>query len=137
MKSVLTFFLGFLMLSGSLLPQNDVAELSKLPQLVQHYRFHHSVAGGGLSLSEFLTLHYGPASVAHYQCVRSARHSLDHESLPLHNHHDCVLLPFVLPAGRPAVHARPAGWPATAYRKSRRPLYAFAFSSSLLQPPRA
>ncbi|SHM18095.1 hypothetical protein [Hymenobacter psychrotolerans] len=137
MKPVLAFFLGLLMLTSSLIPQNDLAELGKLPRLLEHYRFHHSVAGGSLSLGQFLALHYG-AATAHYQHPHSASHDQDHHNLPLRCHHDCTLVAFVLPAVRVVVLAgQRLSWPTPAYRVASRPLYAFSFSMSLLQPPRA
>ncbi|QNH61377.1 hypothetical protein [Hymenobacter sediminicola] len=136
MKSALAFLLGLLMLTSSLIPQNDLAELGKLPQLLQHYRFHHSEAGGSLSLRQFLVLHYG-SGTAHYQHQHSARHDQDHHDLPLRCHHDCVLAAFVLPAARLLVQAgQRMSWPTTIYSAAVRPLYSFSFSTSLLQPPR-
>ena len=140
MKSVVSFFLACLLLLGSFIPQNDLSELSKLPQLLEHYRFHHSVAGGGLSVTQFLAEHYGSGTPEHFGCTFSARHQQDHQGLPLHGRHECsshqahFFLPVVAPltlvvglaprtgrAYRPAAHARQLdGSPA-----------------ALLQPPRA
>lgn len=135
MKSVLAFFLALLMLAGSLIPQNDLAELTKLPELVDHYQYHHTVAGGSLSLSEFLVLHYSP-NTTHYLHVHSAQHNIEHQKLPLHSHHDCVMAAYVLPT-RPVVVPLRVHWPAPTLRASERPMYAFSFSRALLQPPRA
>ncbi|RZK88869.1 MAG: hypothetical protein EOO62_37005, partial [Hymenobacter sp.] len=89
MKSVVSFFLACLMLVGSFIPQNDLTELSKLPQLLEHYRFHHSVAGGGLSVTRFLAEHYGSGQPAHFGCTFSPQHQQDHQGLPLHGQHSC------------------------------------------------
>jgi len=138
MKSVLTLFLAALMLVGSFIPQNDLSELSKLPQLLEHYRFHHSVAGGGLSVSQFLAAHYGSGTPARFGCTFSPRHQQDHQGLPLHGQHSCsthvafLLLPVALrlAAYRPTV-ASPT------YRPARPPRYLDGAAPALLQPPRA
>ncbi|RZK93874.1 MAG: hypothetical protein EOO62_31310, partial [Hymenobacter sp.] len=62
------------MLIGSLIPQNDLAELSKLPMLLEHYQYHHSAAGGGLSLVEFLAEHYGAGTRHVAGCYLSQGH---------------------------------------------------------------
>ncbi|GAC1368727.1 MAG: hypothetical protein NVSMB30_05760 [Hymenobacter sp.] len=89
------------MLLGSFVPQNDLSELAKLPQLVEHYRFHHSAAGGGLSLAEFLVEHYGTGTKQHFGCTFSARHQNDHQGLPLHGRHvGGGGVSFIAPGGR-------------------------------------
>lgn len=135
MKSVLAFFLALLMLTGSLIPQNDLSELTKLPELLDHYQYHHTVAGGGLSLKQFLVLHYSPTTT-HYLHAHSAQHNIEHQKLPLHSHHDCVMVAYVLPA-RPVVVPVQVHWPAPTLRTLEGPMYAFSFSRALLQPPRA
>ncbi|MDJ0366692.1 hypothetical protein QMK33_16155 [Hymenobacter sp. H14-R3] len=138
MKSVVSFFLACLMLVGSLIPQNDLAELSKLPQLLEHYRFHHSVAGGGLSVGQFMAEHYGSGTPVHFGCTFSPRHQQDHQGLPLHGQHACsahvafLLLPVgvrLLPQRRSV--ANPA------YRPAGQPRYQDGAAPALLQPPRA
>jgi hypothetical protein len=140
MKSVLSFFLACLMLVGSLIPQNDLSELSKLPQLVEHYRFHHSVAGGGLSAAQFLAEHYGSGTPQHFGCTFSARHQQDHQGLPLHGHHECsshAAFFFLLanPAVALAGQLVPARSPA--YRLAGHLQYQEGAANALLQPPRA
>jgi hypothetical protein len=138
MKSVVSLFLACLMLVGSLIPQNDLAELSKLPQLLEHYRFHHSVAGGGLSVGQFLAEHYGSGQPAHFGCTFSPQHQQDHQGLPLHGQHSCsthvafLLLPLgVRLTTQPPTVANPA------YRPARQPRYLEGTALALLQPPRA
>ena len=65
MKRLLSLFLAMLMFVGGLVPQHDLTELAKLPQLVQHYRFHKAPAVGMLTLRQFLAEHYG-AGTRHY-----------------------------------------------------------------------
>lgn len=140
MQSVVSFFLACLMLVGSFIPQNDLSELSKLPRLVEHYRFHHSVAGGGLSVVQFLAEHYGSGTKEHFGCTFSPRHQQDHQSLPLHGQHECshhaahFFLPGATPlawAGQPVPHAGPAYRPAAHARDQD------GATTALLQPPRA
>jgi hypothetical protein len=139
MKPVAAFFLACLMLLGSLIPQNDLAELSKLPTLVQHYRFHHSEAGGGLSLTAFLVEHYGAGTRHLHGCTLSQRHHQDHHNLPLHNcHGNCQGGVFVLATGRlllPA--ARPAPLAGLVYRRVAPLLCPTGLAGALLEPPRA
>jgi hypothetical protein len=138
MKSVLALFLACLMLAGSLLPQNDLSELGKLPQLLEHYRYHHSVAGGGLSLGEFLIEHYGSGMATHFGCTFSARHQQDHQGLPLHGHHECSRhVAFLLLAPLPAFWPRLAASASPQYRPASRVLYQDGPAPALLQPPRA
>jgi hypothetical protein len=140
MKSVVSFFLALLMLVGSFIPQNDLSELSKLPQLVQHYRFHHSVAGGGLSVTQFLAEHYGSGTPQHFGCTFSPRHQQDHQSLPLHGQHECshhAAFFFLLTNAASALAQQlpPAASPQ--YRPAAHALHPDGAAHALLQPPRA
>ncbi|MDO7886214.1 hypothetical protein [Hymenobacter cheonanensis] len=140
MKSVVSFFLACLLLAGSFIPQNDLSELSKLPQLLEHYRFHHSVAGGGLSVVQFLAEHYGSGTKEHFGCTFSPRHQQDHQGLPLHGRHECSshMAFFFLPA--PASLALPGhSLPGLgqAYRPVAHVRYQDGATAALLQPPRA
>ena len=130
--------LGILMLLGSFVPENDLGELAKLPQLVEHYQYHHSAAGGRLSFDQFIAEHYG-AGTRHYAgCTLSPRHQQDHHNLPLRSHHSCATFSFVVaPITRLVFVARPETAVAAAYRATTVTRYAFTFSASLGQPPRA
>ena len=138
MKSVISFFLACLMLVGSLIPQNDLAELSKLPQLLEHYRFHHSVAGGSLSVAQFLAEHYGSGTPEHFGCTFSPRHQQDHQGLPLHGRHTCSahVAFLLLPVGVRLVAQLPAVIN-LAYCPASRARYQDGTVTALLQPPRA
>lgn len=139
MKSVASFLLGLVMLLSGFVPQNDLSELTKLPELARHYRYHRALAGGHLSPVAFLALHYGPQSANHHRNPVSSRDARDHHKLPLdQHHHNCVLVTFVLPLAVPVARlARPITWPAATYRPAPGSLYAFSVSRTLLQPPRA
>ena len=140
MRSVVSLFLDCLMLVGSFIPQNDLAELSKLPQLVEHYRFHHSVAGGGLSLGQFLAEHYGSGTKEHFGCTFSPQHQQDHQGLPLHGRHACsshIAFAF-LPAGSAlALVPQPIGAVGPAYQPAAAERYQNGAPAALPQPPRA
>lgn len=139
MKPLVAMLMGFVMLLGSLLPQHNLSELAKLPELAEHYRYHRTLAGGELSVSSFLALHYGPAGASHHRNPYSHRDAQDHEKLPLEQqHHNCVLVSFVLPAGARVTAPAPAlAWPPATYRPAPGSLYAFGVSRPLLEPPRA
>lgn len=140
MQTVVSFFLACLMLVGSFIPQNDLSELSKLPQLVEHYRFHHSVAGGGLSVVQFLAEHYGSGTKEHFGCTFSARHQQDHEGLPLHGQHECShhAAHFFLPvAARLALAGQPVPYAGPAYHPAAHARHQDGATAALLQPPRA
>ena len=138
MKAVVSVFLACLMLLGSLIPQNDLSELSKLPQLVAHYRFHHSVAGGGLSLPQFLTEHYGSGAPRHFGCTFSAQHQQDHQGLPLHGRHVCSShVAFLLLAPGLSSWAAPGRPTAPVYRPADPARCQEGAAAALLQPPRA
>ncbi|TDN40591.1 hypothetical protein A8B98_14320 [Hymenobacter sp. UV11] len=138
MKAVVSLFLACLMLVGSLIPQNDLSEMGKLPQLLEHYRFHHSVAGGGLSVGEFLVEHYGSGTKEHFGCTFSPRHQQDHQGLPLHGRHACSShVAFLLLAPTPLRGRQAAAPLARAYRPATHALYQDELAPALLQPPRA
>ncbi|MGI4865482.1 MAG: hypothetical protein ACRYFZ_16290 [Janthinobacterium lividum] len=126
------------MLLGSLIPQNDLAELSKLPALVAHYQYHHSAAGGGLSLIEFLAEHYGAGTRHEAGCYLSQGHQRDHHNLPLHNHGNCPEVLFVLTSARPALPSAAPAWAAgRLYRPASAANCPDGPAAALLQPPRA
>ncbi|MBC6605760.1 hypothetical protein H8B13_02915 [Hymenobacter sp. BT188] len=133
MRPFLAFFLSLLMLVGGLMPQNDVEELGKLPQLVQHFQYHRSPQGGGLSFSQFLSKHYGGSTNAVFNCPPSP----EHDKLPLRGAHQCPNLEYVVPAARQLAALSYHAWPALAYRLAASPRYTFAFRAALLEPPRA
>ena len=125
------------MLVGSLVPQNDLGELAKLPELVRHFRFHHSAAGGGLSLGAFLAEHYGAGEPQHTGYTVSDWHKQAHHDLPLRCHHGCTWAGFVLAATVvlppvPYAAVRPVG-----YALARAPRPADGLVQALVQPPRA
>ncbi|MDQ2769442.1 MAG: hypothetical protein M3Y54_02940 [Bacteroidota bacterium] len=137
MRSTFAFILGILMLLGSFVPENDLGELAKLPELVKHYEYHHSAAGGGLSLGEFLAEHYG-AGTKHYSgCTLSPRHRQDHQNLPLRSHHGGTVSFVVTAVTRLVFVGRRGATPARAYRMADVPRYAFSVRNTLGQPPRA
>ena len=138
MKSVVAFFLACLMLLGSLIPQNDLAELSKVPQLLEHYRFHHSAAGGGLSLAAFLAEHYGAGTKHLSGCHLSSQHQQDHHNLPLRDHGNCPVVVFVLAGGRLALPPAAPTWAlGRSYRLATADNCPAGPAAALLQPPRA
>ncbi|MDQ2793563.1 MAG: hypothetical protein M3Y12_06095 [Bacteroidota bacterium] len=138
MRAPLAFFLGILLLLGSFVPENDLGELAKLPQLVEHYEYHHLAAGGGLSFGQFIAEHYGAGTKHYAGCTLSPRHQQDHHNLPLRCHHGCVVLHFVVAAAtRVAFGAQPDMAVVRAYRVAAASRYAFRFGTSLGQPPRA
>lgn len=140
MQAVVSFFMACLMLVGSFIPQNDLSELSKLPQLVEHYRFHHSVAGGGLSLGQFLAEHYGSGTKEHFGCTFSPRHKQDHQGLPLHGRHTCsshVAFSFLLAVPSLVFRKLLAPVLGPEYRPAGHVHYLDGATAALLQPPRA
>ena len=138
MRSTFAFFLGLLMLLSSFVPENDLGELVKMPQLVAHYQFHHSAAGGGLTFGQFMVEHYGAGTKHYTGCSLTSRHQQDHHKLPLHSHHSCTTVGFVVAAGtRVAFVASPVLATAVAYRAATAARYTFCFSAALGQPPRA
>ena len=73
MKFRVLFFAYFIFI-GSLLPNSDLHELSKISFLIQHYQGHQDKSPVKLSFLEFLRMHY-----------KDAQHmkSENHERLPL------------------------------------------------------
>jgi hypothetical protein len=138
MRATIAFFLGILMLLGSFVPENDLGELAKLPELAKHYEYHHSAAGGGLNFGQFIAEHYGAGTKHYAGCSLSPRHQQDHHNLPLRCHHGCVTLSFVIaPLMRLHFSSQPAPTEVRTYRVAAAPRYAFSFSAALGQPPRA
>jgi len=137
MNAGISFFLACLLLIGSFIPQNDLSELGKLPQLLEHYRYHHSAAGGGLSLGQFLAEHYGSGTKQHFGCTFSPRHQQDHQGLPLHGRHaGSGHVAFLLLAPTPLRGRQPLPAEVRAYRTAAHARYAEEPAPALLQPPR-
>lgn len=137
MKRLAACCLSLLMLVGGLVPNNDLSELAKLPDLMQHYRYHHSAAGGALTFGEFLADHYGAGEKQHFGCTFSAWHQQDHHNLPLHNLRGSTWVGFVV---APPVRLRltaPGAGGAAAYAAAAAALYQFGPGREWLQPPRA
>lgn len=137
MKRLAASFLSLLMLVGGLVPNNDLGELAKLPDLMQHYRYHHSAAGGGLSFGEFIAEHYGAGENQHFGCTFSAWHQQDHHNLPLHNLRGSIWVGFVVASAVQLRLTPPAAWGTVAYAASAASLYQFGPGRALTQPPRA
>ena len=138
MKAVVSFLLAGLLLVGSFIPQNDLAELGKLPQLLEHYRYHHSAAGGGLSLVEFMAEHYGAGTKHHFGCTFSPRHQHDHQGLPLHGRHaDGGHGAFLLLAPTPLAGPRRLAAAGRAYCPAAPAPCPEGRAPALRQPPRA
>jgi hypothetical protein len=79
MKGILAISLASILMLQILLPAMDVRELTKLPDLLQHYH-EHKAENPSINFLSFLKLHYTNAS----------HHEQDHErhhELPFTNHH--------------------------------------------------
>lgn len=79
MKGFLAISLASILMVQILLPGMDVGELTKLPDLLQHYK-EHKVENPSISFLAFLKLHY----------TNPNHHEQDHErhhELPFTNHH--------------------------------------------------
>ncbi len=137
MRRLVATLLGMLMLVGSLVPQNDLGELAKLPELLRHYRYHHSAAGGSLSLGEFLAEHYGAGEPAHTGFTFSDWHRQAHHDLPLRCHHGCTWVGFVVAAPLHIGLMPPTGGVVRAYRVVPPVACCLGEGAGLLQPPRA
>src|SRR4051812_9729015 len=80
-----SLLLAFHILLGSLLPHADYTELTKLPDLYEHYQTHLQRSGGQLSLASFLLMHYAD---------RHHQQSENHEKLPFQHSHSCMGIVF-------------------------------------------
>jgi hypothetical protein len=76
-----SLLLSLHILLGSLLPHADYTELSKLPDLYEHYQLHLAKSNGKLSLTDFLAMHYTDSQ--HSQSEGDVE-------LPFQHHHTCV-----------------------------------------------
>lgn len=131
MKSVVALLLSVLVLASSLLPRHDLAELSRLPQLLEHYRQHRQATGGTMSFEQFLALHYSNAG----RQAHGARHTPEHEGLPLH---DCHHAPVPAVCAAPVVWLVPAvfrAWPTVAYKPAEAFRCPGGHSPTRWQPP--
>lgn len=81
MNKVLSFFLLFLVIFGSLFPNMDTCEFSKIPELISHYQEHKEKSGESIQFIDFIALHYGTGidSDTH-------RKQENHEKLPFQEH---------------------------------------------------
>ena len=133
MKPALALFLSVLMLVGSLLPQHDLMELGRLPQLLEHYRLHQQTTSD-FSVGEFLALHYGTGRQSH-----EAQHPHEHDGLPLHDCHHTpvpVVCALPVPLGLP-VPGRAGQWPVPVYRSFAARRLTSGHVLALMQPPGA
>lgn len=137
MHRLTALVLSLLMLTGGLVPGNDLGALAKLPELARHYRYHHSAAGGRLSAGEFLAAHYGPGRPRHFGGTAAAWHQHDHQQLPLHDGHVSTWVGFVLTSPLRVSWPRPLAGSLPAFGAAPAPRYRFALGAGLLQPPRA
>jgi hypothetical protein len=129
MKSITSFFLGLLLLAGSLFPQTDVEEVFKIPGLIAHYHVHQKTAPRGFDFWQFLELHYNASS-------QHAQEPHKGVKIPLYNHLSTGFV-FTLPTSHPQqaitelVTLLP--WPQVHF--SYENLYSFLNTSGQFQPP--
>ncbi|MVN74769.1 hypothetical protein GO988_00350 [Hymenobacter sp. HMF4947] len=143
LKSITAICLSLFMLVSSLIPQNDVEELGKLPALFRHYRYHAQPAQGGLSLGQFLVQHYAAGAASgtdswHLGSVaKIKRQPEEHDSLPLQGQHNVPPLVYLVPTVRLALTPSRLQWVTKARPRLAQLRYADAHGPALLQPPRA
>lgn len=119
------------MLTSSLLPQHDLAELGRLPRLLEHYH-QHRAAGTIQTFRQFLALHYGPTG----RRSHTAGHAPEHEGLPLHDcHHAPAPAICALPALVPAAPRVFRTWPARVFRPAGLLRCAGGYAPASWQPP--
>ncbi|WP_210461951.1 hypothetical protein [Rufibacter roseolus] len=124
MKVRVIFFAVYLLL-GSLLPNSDLHELSKISDLLQHYQTHIAL-NGQLSFTEFLDMHYQGSENTP---------SENHDRLPLKQMGNSAYDYFVaMPLLQPFFQVQEAQEPQqfTSHPQSRVPE---AFTGSIWQPP--
>lgn len=128
MKSATSFFLGILLLAGSLFPQTDVEEVYKVPGLIAHYQLHKQSAADDFDFWQFLEMHYSPSS-------QHAQTSHKGVKIPLYNHLSTGFV-FVLnqPQLLPHELAVLIPWPQLHFTYQN--LYSFQATTLLFQPPR-
>jgi hypothetical protein len=119
-----------------LLPASHLAELAKVPQLVNHYRTHLAEEGDDDFLT-FLWEHYGNGTALHQQ---GGRHALSHHHSPLHDH---SRLPFFSATATAVAFIPPQGIVLHGVQDrmpfcvaAQLPTYVAA-KNKLLRPPRA
>ncbi len=143
LKSITAICLSFLMLVSSLIPQNDVEELAKLPALFRHYRYHAQPAQGGLTLGQFLARHYAAGAASgtnswHLGSVTKIKRPRgEHDSLPLQGEHNVPPLVYLVPTVQLVLPTARPHWVSQARPRLTQPRYADAPGLALLQPPRA
>ncbi len=71
-RQKLAIYFAVWLFLGSLFPQTDLGQLSKVPILLLHYHIEHA----GISMLDFIDLHYGKKAASHGT----------HEDLPMHKH---------------------------------------------------
>ena len=122
-KKVFTWCLALCMLLGSVLPNGDLHELTKVPALIEHY-LHHAQTEG-LTLADFITQHYQN---------KEAQHQEEHQHLPFFQHncgsHVYTLHEYVIQIPALPVHTQKA-------EVQHLCTYSFSLSRSIFQPPRA
>ncbi|UBM60226.1 hypothetical protein LAG90_06165 [Marinilongibacter aquaticus] len=132
MKTLLSISFAILILLQAILPKVDwVCEMQKLPDMMTQYQEHR--AKDGLSLGDFLALHYGSDK-------KSKEHqegNKEHEKLPFHGQHhsdhSCVYIMPTFRAPQVAHFIIPLKKTMSSYRFS----LSISDLDSLFQPPQA
>lgn len=121
LKSLLSILLGVNLLLAGILPSASY-ELSKLPQLLDHFEIHQTESKSSISLMDFLVLHYF-----------SEHGKSNHCDIPhLHQHGPAMVFIF----SEPSIFTL-ENLPEVSSQKNEDYLlqYHFSIESSLLQPP--
>ena len=124
-KQAFVLFISFVMLTGSMLPNNDVHELVKAPALVKHY-FDHDKGTEQLSFLDFL--------VSHYTDQNEQSKSDEHKNLPFFNHCSLSMVYTCHENTVPDVKVPEAGFIPVEYAH---PIYYFQTQNNIFQPPRS
>ncbi len=126
MHRILAFFMGVLLLAGSVLPS---VSAERLPGLIEHFHEHQREEGEDLSVLHFLWEHYAADAFHH----NHPNHC--HSNLPAVDFHAAAQLfvwqPLVFVFEKVSFTESTA--PSLPRWENR---YAFAFSAALLNPPK-
>ncbi|MCC6684776.1 MAG: hypothetical protein IT247_06875 [Bacteroidia bacterium] len=112
------------MMGASMLPNNDIHELVKLPALVKHY-FEHDRTTDSLSFIDFL--------IAHYTDQTEQTKKEEHKDLPFFHNCPLTIVYTCNESGVPSVVVPHSEFIPVAYAH---PIYFFSTQNSVFQPPR-
>lgn len=123
-KKTIPIFLAFYFLLAALMPNMDLHELGKIPDLVAHYT-EHTRSNGDMNFLEFIAFHYGEES----------HNPSDGHSLPFKDHPCCTFFHTFITPIQPFLLDFTPFYASPEYNDTYTSHFTSLFAISIWQPP--